>query len=487
MSPHVLKSSLNQVQNIFTEKFPQFQVSNKDLLFYYSFGDFLYTRRHLYLTVKIPIYSFHLPISVYKVYSYPVPVNSSSNHATQLMNTPPYFLNTKDHQHYALITSQQLSQCKGTTTLFCSFNIALKASASPSCLSAVFFNHKEAVSKMCDFRFLTNILPTAMYELSPSHLLLYRTTMIALDCANGQRILKGCSFCVVKIPCLCSVTSNNLYLPPRLGKCNNRTDKVTILHPVNLALLQQFFDKDAHSTVFGDTIFEDFVHITLPNFQIFNHSFSQYLANDKQQHLSLTRIAKAVRRDGKVLKNLAESMIAGQVEFAVDKWPDTSGILAITATSLAFLGFIFSIWSCYKIRTVLLPVLLLHQAHSTTASTLKSTLSFIYHQAQENTPPPSINEHIYASFTTPWSYVSISILTTIFVMACIAYLWRTFQRSHRTSLHLELTTGPTCELFTLLTLPLCPHNWKIQTPEDIFVCTYYHLIFYSPLPTPSMH
>lgn len=122
-------------------------------------------------------------------------------------------------------------------------------------------------------------------------------------------------------------------------------------------------------------------------------------------------------------------MIAGQVEFAVDKWPDTSGILAITATSLAFLGFIFSILSCYKIRTVLLPVLLLHQAHSTTASTLKPTVSFIYQQAQENTPPPSINEHIYASFTTPWPYVSLSILTTIFVMACIANLWRTFQQN----------------------------------------------------------
>lgn len=93
LSPHVLKSSLNQVQNIITEKFPQFQVSNKDPLFYYSFGDFLYTRRHshLYLTVKIPISSFHLPISVYEVYLYPVPVNSSSNYATQLMNMPPPF------------------------------------------------------------------------------------------------------------------------------------------------------------------------------------------------------------------------------------------------------------------------------------------------------------------------------------------------------------------------------------------------------------
>ena len=95
----------------------------------------------------------------------------------------------------------------------------------------------------------------------------------------------------------------NLYLPPRLGKCNNNTDNITILHPVNLALLQQFFHKDSHSTIFVDIIFEEFVHIQLPNFYIFNHSFSQYLANDKEQHLNLNRIAKVVRRDGKVFIN----------------------------------------------------------------------------------------------------------------------------------------------------------------------------------------
>lgn len=147
----------------------------------------------------------------------------------------------------------------------------MKATASPSCLSAVFFNQKKTVNDLCDFRFLTSILPPAMYELSPSNLLLYRTPMLALDCANGQQILKGCSFCVIKIPCQCSIIADDLYLPPRLGKCNNQTDKVTILHPVNLALLQQFFHEDSHSTIFGDTIFEEFVHIKLPNFHIFKH------------------------------------------------------------------------------------------------------------------------------------------------------------------------------------------------------------------------
>ena len=62
-----------------------------------------------------------------------------------------------------------------------------------------------------------------------------------------------------------------------------------------------------------------------------------YIANDKKQHLSLKRIAKAVKHDGKVFTTLAESMIDGQVEYAIDNLPDTSGIIAIVATSLAFL------------------------------------------------------------------------------------------------------------------------------------------------------
>lgn len=208
------------------------------------------------------------------------------------------------------------------------------------------------------------------------------------------------------------------------------------MHPVNLALLQQFFDQDSHSTIFGDTIFQDFVKIQIPNFHIFNHSFSQYLANDKTQHLSLKRIAKAVKHDGKIFPTLAESMPDGQVTFAVDNWPDTSGILAIIATSLAFIGFVFSIWSCYKIRTVLLPVLLLHNAKSTAALTPSPSSIFIYKQTPESVSPSTINEHIYATFTTPWLYVTLSVLTTIMIIACAASLWRKFSQNiptHRTN------------------------------------------------------
>ena len=160
-------------------------------------------------------------------------------------------------------------------------------------------------------------------------------------------------------------------------------------------------------------------------------------------------------------------MIASQVEFAVDNWHDTSGIIAIIATSLATFGFIFSIWSCYKIRTVLMPLLLLHQTHSVSALTPKPPLSFIY-QSPESTNSTTIDEHIYSSFTNPWPYVSLSVITTLLVIACITYLWSKFVQTQLTTIHLEITTGPVCDLIQLITLPLCPNNWHTQPLQDVF-------------------
>lgn len=141
----ILQSSLRQGQDILSNKFTQFHISHKDPLHYYSQGDFIFTRlhSHLYLTLKIPISPYVRPVAIYKVFSFPVPVNSSSKYATQLLDTPEYFITTEDNQHYATMTSNQLSDCSGTTTLFCTFNIALTASASPNCLSSIFFNQKK--------------------------------------------------------------------------------------------------------------------------------------------------------------------------------------------------------------------------------------------------------------------------------------------------------------------------------------------------------
>ena len=486
ITPHIIKTSIRQIQVILDTKFTSFHIIHKDPLYYYSFADFVYTRLHstLYLTLKIPISSFAKPLLLYKVFSFPVPINASSDHATQLMSLPDYFLHTSDNQHFTTFSSSQLASCSGTVAKFCSYNVQLRSSASPSCLSSVFYNQKDNIKEQCDFRFLLNNLKPSIIELSPSHTLMYKISMVALDCKERQRIMKGCTFCVMKLPCLCSVTSDNLYLPPRLGNCNNNSDAVTVLHPVNLALLQVFFDSTAHSTIFGDTTFSNFVNLEIPQFKIYNHSISKYLANDQTYHLSLKRMADTARKDETVFRSLSESILAGQVDLALDAWPDTSGYIALASAGVGTLGIIFGVWSCIKVRKLSSALLLLHHSRPATAlPTIPTVPSFVYSNLPEATDSKTISDHIYTSFTTPWPYVTLSVFTTLIIVVLAHILWSKFKRTHKTTLHIEITNGPNCALIPLTTLPLCPDNWDIQPPLDVSSVT----LAYSGFIQPHLH
>ncbi|KAK3097343.1 hypothetical protein FSP39_008811 [Pinctada imbricata] len=90
ITTNAIKSSIRQVQTIINEKFPHFHIIHKDPLYYFSYGDFLFSRSRskLYLLLKIPISPFLKPLTVYNIYSFPVPINSTSKHATQLMDLP---------------------------------------------------------------------------------------------------------------------------------------------------------------------------------------------------------------------------------------------------------------------------------------------------------------------------------------------------------------------------------------------------------------
>ncbi|KAK3096841.1 hypothetical protein FSP39_003849 [Pinctada imbricata] len=312
-----------------------------------------------------------------------------------------------------------------------------------------------------------------MIELSSLNTLMYHTNMVALDCPAGQRMVKGCSFCVMQLPCRCSITSGDLYLPPKIGTCANNSDSITILHPVNLALIQEFFDT-GYETIEGHTTFQKFVDLKIPTFKIFNHSFSKYLAADKQDHLSLKKMADRAKKDEKVFQTLAESMIDGYVDLDLNSFPDTSGTIAISAACLAVICFIYSIWSYLKFRKLTAILALTHQINQSHAfPTPQPDLSFIYTQkpgapSQTHT---EILEHVYTSFTTPWPYVTLSVITTLMICCYAHKLWRKFKRTHKTTLHIELTTGTDCILIELASLPLCPEHWLITPPEDIHAIT----------------
>ena len=62
-------------------------------------------------------------------------------------------------------------------------------------------------------------------------------------------------------------------------------------HPVNLALLQRFFNDTSLKHVDGDTLFENPLKAETPAFRIHNHTMTYIIAHDRKAHLSLQKMA----------------------------------------------------------------------------------------------------------------------------------------------------------------------------------------------------
>jgi len=161
--------------------------------------------------------------------------------------------------------SDQLLSCSGSSKRFCSENIPLTPVTTSSCVLAIFGNDKTKVKYLCNFRYLHNVIKSDIVELSPNSVLLYRMPLLSMECSNTHKMVKGCDFCVFQLPCRCSVSTSSHFVASRLGACHNSTshDNITILHPVNLALLQHFFDNSYLDQIFADTTFSTPVNVSL--------------------------------------------------------------------------------------------------------------------------------------------------------------------------------------------------------------------------------
>lgn len=81
-------------------KYTGFHLSVTDLNEVYSSCKYIFARNgtKLYVTLKLPISNYPAPLTLYDVLSMPVPINSTSVDATQLLDFPNMLLVTTDEQ-----------------------------------------------------------------------------------------------------------------------------------------------------------------------------------------------------------------------------------------------------------------------------------------------------------------------------------------------------------------------------------------------------
>ncbi len=462
ISPHILQQTIHHLSMLLSDNYPGFTLIHTQPTYYYSEAKVLFTRTHshIYIAVKFPLSSTPQPLQVYQVLALPIPINDTSNHSTMLLDLPSHFAVSHDKLHYTSFHSSILSQCTGQLRLHCPFRIPLTPVTVPSCLHSLFQDKRADIKQHCDYRYLTQPKPPQLISLDSAHVLVYRIPFLTLTCPDTHRMIAGCTFCLLKPPCFCTLSTEDLFYPASFSSCPKKTDQVTRLHPVNLALLQHFFDDTVLSTIAGDTHFRRSIDIKIPPFHLYTHKFASILAKDTKAHLSLKRMAESAKKDQMIFQSLSEPILDGQISIP-SSWFDTSSVIAIVSSSISAISILLAIWIFFKIRTLSAAIMLM-----THAAPVKSIL------------PPAFDYNQYTSTTqsTPTFVITslvdyhVSILLgfiTVLLLILLILLAVQLHTNKCNGLVLELTTGPECVTIPIMSLTLCPAYWDINPPAAI--------------------
>lgn len=458
--PQVMLEVLRIIQRHLFDDNLDFYITHNHPEYYYKHGkfNFAHGNNSLYISLHIPVSAFTSALEVYEVQSFPIPLNQSTKHASQLLDLPNILAITQDRQYYLTMTSEQWDLCVGHSRRLCPFQLPLTPITKHSCITALFLQLPQQIKELCDFRFVQGAITPQLVELDPGDILVSNISELVLKCPSSQTSIPGCHFCVINLPCSCSLTTEALYLPPRLGNCHNRT-QVSKLYPVNLALIQHFFKQD----IKGDTMFPSPLKISTPPFKLFKHNFSNFVANDKAKHLNLQKMAAAAKKNEQIFQDLADPILATNIMESDIDWATTIG--AFVALALAIIALLVCIRLHRSMKVLMAAMVLLNQSNPTQSSTLPDLIfnpNTMYPTPNFEYNPPTW-PHILANMIMA---LIIIIITIICIYRYVTH-YRLYQAQRQTIFTLELSAGPTCVMLPIKTLPLCPRFWHFTAANYI--------------------
>eukprot|EP00105_Crassostrea_gigas_P035147 XP_019919295.1 PREDICTED: uncharacterized protein LOC109617515 [Crassostrea gigas] len=333
----ILQNVINNVQELLIASNSQFYLVEKHVDFYYSKATFYFFRHGetIFITLNFPISSFSKPMKLFKVLSFPFPINNSS-HASQLLNLPSHFAISHDNSLFTTLTQDHINSANFFHHHYLlSESLIYKSISQPNCVSSVYLDDRQTIQDKCNFRLLLDQNFTGIRPLNDSHILLYNVSKLSLQCKSSYKELPGCSFCIINIPCHCRVNSSSQTFIRGSHACHSSPLNLTAIYPVNLALLQNYFSFNDLKTITANSTFPKPVNATLPQFKIFDHKFSSLVANDQKLHLNLQKAIELTKKDQIIFKQLSDTTLDDNL------FPETvltnQMIISITALVLSTL------------------------------------------------------------------------------------------------------------------------------------------------------
>lgn len=451
LPPELITEAINNTEQTLAEHFPQFRLLFKNPHHFYSMSHFAFARigLRLYVTIQFPISATQNFASMYRITTFPVPINSSSNHATQLINFPPHIIISANGDRYNTATEKDIAQCIGSNPKLCQVPLPMLTKTRASCPAALFFRDKERIHETCDFRLLPNGLEASLKPLQLGQILITRIQNITIHCPENTYRRKGCQFCTINLQCGCGISGSGIFLNPHIVGCNNTTRSTSQSHPVNLAVLQEFFLPEELESITGETVFDNPVEVSIPDFKIFKHNFTDLIAGDREQHLSLQRAAAAAKADDYIFESVADPILDGRLPELDTIWSIVVKYLSLTTASVTTILTLIVVWQFYKIRTLTVAVAVLQ--HSSPSNALPNTHPPLHYHPDNYSPTESTVATADNSADEHFIYLALG-------LALIMFLYYLIKRARgcTTTLIVEITNGSSCVRIPIKSLSTCP-------------------------------
>lgn len=331
----------------------------------YDLGDDSRRGSTLYVSLKIPLFRLGGTIPVYRIDVYPVPTTagltqdvtgSSSLGWTLLQNMPDFIAVSDNLETYVELNKNLFLTCTGySEAKICRSGMPLikkRRSGNPSCAFAIFMEDAHHVLKSCDFRYINaeiwNPYGSAVQLTGDSSFLMHAShhglekDRWTLSCPkskkNPQPPVQTCNMCRISIPCFCSMSTTDFYVPPRYTGCApldeaRAEESLSYMHHFNMAMVQSLFPKSDEARYLSYQNFTDrqtpafkIPHITFhveDNFTEYVHVSDTFSAELKKtlelqkKHLVLysTKVDAALN----ITRNFSDQVVdrAGSIEKAL--------------------------------------------------------------------------------------------------------------------------------------------------------------------------
>ncbi|XP_070182409.1 uncharacterized protein [Littorina saxatilis] len=370
----MLKRAVSHIENTLRRRHPDFHVINHHPAYYYQQQSVMYSyhTHKFYVTIQVPISSRTALFDLLQIITMPVPLNHSTTHATQLANVPNYLAITTDRTSFMEMSVTDMQNCVGNPIKTCPLMQGQRSTDTPTCATALFLQTDE--TQLCQYRLKEHAVTPSLLEVKSGLALLSNITEVILTCRNQVYKKPGCMFCLFKIPCECALMADIFQIPPRLTACDDGQDSDdTIIYPVNVALLQQFFNSTTLSTLLSSPVFTKPVQYALPQLQIDEHNFQTDLEKASKLDAELGSISNKMKKNEKVYRQMSSYSLD---DFPLDDdfdYTSPTNLLACIALLLSALLLVCVLILYKRVRTLCLVISVLTAGKPIVPATAQAT------------------------------------------------------------------------------------------------------------------